>query len=395
MRKFLIALILAGLLLVPVKAGTVNIILFYTPGCEHCAQVEEWLTTLQAEYKDALSIRYVDVTTKEGWDELKKYEFDITPAVVINEKTRLEYTQITYESLRDAIEKALHDESAGTRKMGLLALFIGIISGTTACVLAVAAFMFAMVTNPANRLKNILLVALCFGLGLITVFMVMAILLGVGSYSLSGGGASTVRFYVSLFLGYLVLVLGLNQFNYAFEFVQLPVSTKRFFERLLESTIGKKGYVGAFIFGILFAPVKLPCSIPALGMVMEQIIVERNLVEGLILAAAYGVGVLIPIIAVAFISGGSAQFASKLRWSDTYRKVSWGVGGVVVLAVDAWIFWNTFKIPEHVTAQHYAAAAVAGVITLVVVVLVVQYGEVITESRAWKRVSRGLQKRLR
>jgi len=119
------------------------------------------------------------------------------------------------------------------------------------------------------------------------------------------------------------------------------------------------------------------------------------LIEGLILALVYGIGVLIPLVAVAVISGGSAQFASKLRWSDTYRKVSWGIGGVVVLVVAVWIFWNAFKIPETVTQEHYVAFVLVGVATIVVMVLFIKYGGVITKSKIWKRASRGLQKKFR
>lgn len=386
----------------PVKAEVITIIFFYTPGCEHCAQVEEWLEELKTEYQDQIQVRSVDVLEREGWDELKSYEFSLTPAVVIfspasDEKIRLQFYDITKESLREGIEKALKGETTSLRGMSFAALVIGIISGTTACVLAVAAFMFAMVTSPGSRFKQILLIALSFGLGLIFVFMVMAALLAVGSYSLTGGGggASTVRFYLSLVLGYFVLVLGINQFNYAFEFLKLPVSTKRFFERMLEGLLSKKGYIGAFLFGILFAPVKLPCALPALGLIMERILVSGDLLEGFVLAAVYGVGVLIPLIVVAVISGGSAQFASRLRWSDTYRKVSWGIGGAVILAVAVWIFWNTFEIPEVVTIEHYVAFFLVGVATLVIMVLFVRYGEVITKSKLWKRASRGLQKKLR
>lgn len=389
-------IIISGLLFVPVSAQEVSIIMFYTPGCEFCAEVEAWLEELKAEYGDEISLRYVDVLDKEGWDEFKSYGFSVTPAVIIHkagEEVKLQFGDITEESLRKALGEAVEGEPA--RNMQFATLALGIVSGTTACVLAVAAFMFAMVTSSGNKFKELLLIALFFGLGLIFVFMVMAVLLGIGSYSLTGGGASSIRFYTSLFLGYLVLVLGLNQFNYAFEFVKLPVSTKRFFERMLEGMLSRKGYIGAFLFGILFAPVKLPCALPALGMVMERILVEGDLVEGLSLAGIYGVGVLIPLVVVAVISGGSSQFASKLRWSDTYRKVSWGVGGVVILVVAAWIFWNTFKIPEEVTTEHYVALVVFGVATVVVMVLFIKYGEVITKSKLWKRTSRKLQRKFR
>ncbi|MGC1121267.1 MAG: cytochrome c biogenesis protein CcdA [Candidatus Methanofastidiosia archaeon] len=393
MKKLVIFIILIGLLLAPVTAKKIEIVLFHTPGCDFCAQVDEWLDELKAEYGDDLVIRKVDVTTREGWNEFKSYDFALTPAVAVN-GTKLQSEEITKERLITAIEKA-GQEQESERSIRFWTLALGIISGTTACVLAVAAFMFAMVTSRQSKFTNILLTALSFGLGLITVFMVMAVLLGIGSYSLTGGTASTVRFYVSLALAYIVLVLGINQFNYAFEFVKLPVSTKRFFERILEGTVGKKGYFGAFIFGILFAPVKLPCAIPALGLVMERIISQGDLAEGLALAGIYGIGVLVPLIVVAVISGGSAQYASKLRWSETYRKVSWGIGGVVVLAVAVWIFWNTFKIPEKVTSEHYYALAWFGAATALIMVLFIKYGTVVTKSKAWKRASRALQKKFR
>jgi cytochrome c biogenesis protein CcdA len=395
MKKIFIFIMLTGLLLMPLKAEEITIIAFFTPGCEHCAQVEEWLEGLKEEYGGQLTIRYVDVLEKEGWDEFKSYEFTVTPAVVINGKIKLQFLEITEESLRDAVTASLGEEEKPAQDLRFWTLALGIVSGTTACVLAVAAFMFAMVTSPESKFKQILLTALAFGLGLIFVFMVMAVLLGVGSYSLTSGGASTLRFYTSLALGYIVLVLGINQFNYAFEFVKLPVSTKRFFERLLEGFLSKKGLLGAFLFGILFAPVKLPCALPALGMVMESILVEGDLLEGMALAGIYGVGVMIPLLVVAVISGGSSQFATKLRWSDTYRKVSWGVGGVVVLIVAVWIFWNAFKIPEIVTTEHYIALIFFGVATMVVMGLFIKYGDLITKSKLWKRTSRRLQRKLR
>ncbi|MBU6997957.1 MAG: glutaredoxin family protein [Theionarchaea archaeon] len=393
MKKLIIFIILTGLLLAPVTAEKIEIVMFHTPGCDFCAQVEEWLDELKAEYGDDITIRTVDVTSREGWNEFKGYGFSLTPAVAVN-GVKLESEEITKESLIAAIEEG-GQEQESEKSISFLTLMFGILSGTTACVLAVAAFMFAMVTSRQSKFTSILLTAISFGLGLIVVFMVMAVILGIGSYSLTGGAASTVRFYVSLALAYVVLVLGLNQFNYAFEVVKLPISTKKFFERILEGTLGRMGYLGAFLFGILFAPVKLPCAIPALGLVMERILLKGDLVEGLALAAIYGVGVLIPLIVVAIISGGSAQYASKLRWSETYRKVSWGIGGTIVLIVAAWIFWNTFKIPPEVTSEHYIALAGFGVATAVITVLFIRYGAIVTKSKTWKRASRALHKKFR
>jgi uncharacterized membrane protein YqgA involved in biofilm formation len=130
-------------------------------------------------------------------------------------------------------------------------------------------------------------------------------------------------------------------------------------------------------------------------MVMQQILVDGNLGEGLALAGIYGIGVMIPLLVVAVISGGSAQFASKLRWSDTYRKVSWGIGGTVVLVVSVWIFWNAFKIPDVVSTEHVITFIITGGISCMVMILFMRYGHHITRSKIWKRTSRKVQRKLK
>ena len=173
MKKVAALIIVAGLLLLPVKADQeehADIIFFETPGCDFCAEVEEWLGELQAEYGDLVSIRKVDVSYKEGWDEFKSYGFEVTPAILINEEIKLEFMNITEESLREAVEKAIKGEDIPNDDLTLWVLIIGIISGTTACVLAVAAFMFAVTASSGKKFRTLLLIALSFGLGLIFVF---------------------------------------------------------------------------------------------------------------------------------------------------------------------------------------------------------------------------------
>jgi hypothetical protein len=68
--------------------------------------VEAWCEELKREYNDRILIRYVDVTTKEGWEEFKKCHLTSTPSVVINGNT-LQFDEITRESLRVSIRRAM------------------------------------------------------------------------------------------------------------------------------------------------------------------------------------------------------------------------------------------------------------------------------------------------
>lgn len=89
-----------------------SIIFFYTPDCKFCSQVEEWLEELKKEHKGKISIRHVNVLTKEGWDEYREYSFMVTPAVVVkgHTNTNLRLKEITTESLSEAVHNALGEE---------------------------------------------------------------------------------------------------------------------------------------------------------------------------------------------------------------------------------------------------------------------------------------------
>lgn len=85
--------------------GPITIVLFVTEGCDFCYQVDVWLEELKAEYGDEISIEYVDVLSKEGWNEFKSYDLSVTPSVIVDESIILEFRSITKENLRESIER--------------------------------------------------------------------------------------------------------------------------------------------------------------------------------------------------------------------------------------------------------------------------------------------------
>ena len=97
------------------NAEEITIIFFYTPGCGSCTEVETWLEELKLEYGSKISVRSLDVLTKEGWDEFKDYGFTVTPAVVISEKVKLQHKDLTKEYLTELIEKALGKKPFGVK----------------------------------------------------------------------------------------------------------------------------------------------------------------------------------------------------------------------------------------------------------------------------------------
>jgi glutaredoxin len=91
---------------VPQCRDKVTLTMFTTPGCDFCIQVEAWCEELKREYNDRIFIRYVDVTTKGGWEEFKKSHFTITPSVIID-GNKLQSDEITRESLEVSVRRAM------------------------------------------------------------------------------------------------------------------------------------------------------------------------------------------------------------------------------------------------------------------------------------------------
>ncbi|MBU6998060.1 MAG: glutaredoxin family protein [Theionarchaea archaeon] len=91
---------------IPQYTDEITLTLYTTRGCDFCTQVEAWCEELKREYNDRILIRYVNVTTKGGWEEFRKYGLTITPSVVIN-GNMLQFDEITRESLRVYIRRAM------------------------------------------------------------------------------------------------------------------------------------------------------------------------------------------------------------------------------------------------------------------------------------------------
>lgn len=88
-------------------AGKANLIFFYTSDRGRNADVEMWLEELKLEYPSRISVKHMDVLTREGWDEFKGYGLTVTPAVVINRTHRLQFKDLTKESLSELIRRIL------------------------------------------------------------------------------------------------------------------------------------------------------------------------------------------------------------------------------------------------------------------------------------------------
>jgi cytochrome c biogenesis protein CcdA len=103
----------------------------------------------------------------------------------------------------------------------------------------------------------------------------------------------------------------------------------------------KKGFVGAFIAGILGGIFSSPCSTPVLISLLAIVAGKGNILWGILLLLLYSIGHGI----LAVIAGTSIGFVQKLMASEKYGKASTVlkiVLGMLILFIGFYMFYLGF-----------------------------------------------------
>ena len=153
--------------------------------------------------------------------------------------------------------------------------------------------------------------------------------IGAALAALSVGLGSVLRVIVPLAdllliaLG-ILLLLGRNPFS------RLP--------QLAPASLGSAGPIaGPFLYGLLFAPIALPCSGPFLiGIFVASLTIE-DAVRQLAFFAAFGIGFGLPLLVIGLLGElrGRELARALVRWERPLQVVL----GVVLVAIGAWDLW--------------------------------------------------------
>ena len=103
----------------------------------------------------------------------------------------------------------------------------------------------------------------------------------------------------------------------------------------------KRGFIGAFLAGILGGIFSSPCSTPVLIAMLAIVAGEGNLVWGIILMLLYSIG----HSTLVMVAGTSVGFIQKINSSDNYKKTATIlkiVIGAVILLIGLYMFWLAF-----------------------------------------------------
>jgi cytochrome c-type biogenesis protein len=103
----------------------------------------------------------------------------------------------------------------------------------------------------------------------------------------------------------------------------------------------RNSYVNAFIYGLLYGPIALPCSGPLVVSIFAISLTAAEALSKLNVFLWFGLGFGLPLLAVSLISGASQRsitrwFAQNARWVNVF-------GGLLLVGIGIYDFWANWE----------------------------------------------------
>lgn len=208
-----------------------------------------------------------------------------------------------------------------------IALFAGLLTSFMPCSLSSIPLVIGYVGGVGERdTRQSFKLSLVFALGMTITFTILGTLAALLGRIMQG--TSQVLFIA---LGILMVLMALQIWG-VFTFIP---STQ------LTSKNKKRGYLGAFLAGILGGVFSSPCSTPVLIALLAIVSQSGNIAFGVVLLMLYSAGHSVLVV----IAGTSYGFAQKLMENEKYGKFSamlTYVMGALVLLIGLYMFWLGF-----------------------------------------------------
>jgi cytochrome c-type biogenesis protein len=212
----------------------------------------------------------------------------------------------------------------------LTSLSLGLLASTSPCILPLYPGYLAYlsgVNNGASGKSRYFL-----GLFVLTGVLVMMLALGllIALLSLSIGRALSVIIPLAdlMIVGLGVLLLmGKNPFK-ALPQIRIPAMRNPFFN--------------AFIYGLLYGPIALPCSGPLVVGIFAISLTATEALSKLNIFLWFGLGFGLPLLALSLISGALQR--SITRWLAKNARMVNILGGLLLIGVGIYDFWVNWEL---------------------------------------------------
>lgn len=209
----------------------------------------------------------------------------------------------------------------------LLALFTGVLTSFTPCSLSSVPLVISCVGGTkSDDTRRAFKLSIVFAIGTASTFTALGVAASLMGKLMQGTGS-----WWYLILGTLMVLMALQTWE-LFNFIPSSYAI---------SKNNKKGYIGAFIAGILGGFFSSPCSTPALVVILAFVAKEGNILFGTLLLLLYSIGHSVVVI----IAGTSIGFVSKITSSNKYGNLSFILKilmGFIMLLLSFYMFYLGF-----------------------------------------------------
>ncbi len=216
----------------------------------------------------------------------------------------------------------------------LTSIFLGLLATTSPCVLPLYPGFLAYISGGQEGLQN---KGSRYFLGFFVLAGVLTMMLALGGViallSISVGRALSVVIPladVTIILLGILLLLNINPFKRLPQ-VRVPVLSHPF--------------VNAFLYGLLYGPIALPCSGPLVVSVFALSLTAAEALSKLTIFFWFGIGFGIPLLLLSFLSGAAQRWITR-QFARHARLIN-VLSGALLLVVGIYDFsanWSTLQL---------------------------------------------------
>jgi len=199
----------------------------------------------------------------------------------------------------------------------LLALLAGILTSVTPCALTSVPLVIGYVGGTGNNdPKKAFRLSLTFSFGMAVTFTVLGTIASLLGMLM---GTSSKWWYIAL--GILMVLMALQ----TWEIYNFIPST------YLTSKATKKGYIGAFLAGVLAGVFSSPCATPVLVVLLGIVARSGNVAWGVLLLLLYSIGHSVLVLAAGTSMGLVKKMTSSGKYGAFSQVLKYIMGGAILL----------------------------------------------------------------
>lgn len=199
------------------------------------------------------------------------------------------------------------------------AVFLGgMLTASNPCVLAMVPLMIGFVggSRETATWSRALILSTVFVLGLSVTFLIMGLVAALGGKLLGDVGG-----YWKYLVGGIAILMGLHLTN----IVRVPIPVPKI------GTPEKRGFIGAFLLGMLFGIVSAPCAVPILALLLAWIALKgTSALYGSFLLIIYALGHSVLILVAGTSMGAARQLIEERRVTRVTGFLRKGSGVMIV-----------------------------------------------------------------